>query len=324
MNSVLLVGHDSFLAGVQSQVRSLNSLTVIVAESASKAVPLFKNHPPDVVIVQVDFLIERSVTKTFSQNQAAYIVVIDISQPSGNATADQVKTLDETAAALESGADAYLWLPQKQTLPGLTFQEDQRRLIQAHIQLGLGQAQRYRDLSRINDWLSAVALVDALTQLNNRRAFDLELPNQIQLARTKNTPLSLMVLDIDHFKSVNDRFGHLVGDDMLKQLAQRLLTNMRFYDTPFRYGGEEFVVILPNTGLAEGQGIANRICETVAKEPFGLTLPVNGVGTLEMTLSAGITELRSDDDKQGRSFVGRADQNLLTAKAAGRNQVVAT
>ncbi|MEL7053343.1 MAG: GGDEF domain-containing protein, partial [Cyanobacteria bacterium J06588_5] len=158
--------------------------------------------------------------------------------------------------------------------------------------------------------------------LNNRRAFDLELPNQIQLARTKGTALSLMVLDIDHFKSVNDRFGHLVGDDMLKQLANRLLTNMRFYDTPFRYGGEEFVVILANTELTEGLGIANRIRETIAQEPFELTHPVNEVKRLDMTLSVGITQLHSDDDSQGRSFVGRADHNLLAAKAAGRNQVV--
>ena len=206
----------------------------------------------------------------------------------------------------------------------MSFRKSQQRLIQAHIQLGLSQAQRYRDLSRINDWLSAVAMMDALTQLNNRRAFDLELPNLVQLARTKQTPLSLMMLDIDHFKSVNDRFGHLVGDEVLKQLAQRLLTNMRFYDTPFRYGGEEFVVTLMNTDLDEALVIANRICELIAQKPFEMKPPINGIKPLEITLSVGMTALRADDDSDGRSFLDRADQNLLAAKGAGRNQVVAS
>lgn len=212
--------------------------------------------------------------------------------------------------------------PQQQPFP-LTFQANQCRLIQAHIQIGLNRAQRYRDLSRINDWLSAIALVDALTQLNNRRAFDLELPNQIKMARQKQTPLSLMMLDIDYFKSVNDRFGHLVGDDMLKQLAKRLLVNMRFYDTPFRYGGEEFIITLNNTELAEGHAIANRIRQMIAKEPFRLTQPINGITEIEITVSIGLAELRPDDSEQGRSFIDRADKHLLQAKTSGRNKVVA-
>ncbi|MEL6490090.1 MAG: GGDEF domain-containing protein [Cyanobacteria bacterium J06634_6] len=361
MNSVLLIGYERFIAGVQSQVRGLDSLNVVTATSITRAFALLESLMPEVIIVQATLLTERSVTKTFHQSKVAYIVVVDVGPPTALSPAKRLaeETLDKTASALESGADAYLWLPSdgiptedeayfplgyragslsgegssrqepqareqthSQTKAPLALEKNQCRLIQAHIQLGLRSAQRYRDLSRINDWLSAVALIDALTQLNNRRAFDLELPNQIQLARTKGTALSLMVLDIDHFKSVNDRFGHLVGDDMLKQLANRLLTNMRFYDTPFRYGGEEFVVILANTELTEGLGIANRIRETIAQEPFELTHPVNEVKRLDMTLSVGITQLHSDDDSQGRSFVGRADHNLLAAKAAGRNQVV--
>ena len=206
----------------------------------------------------------------------------------------------------------------------LLLHPNQRRLIQAHIQIGLNRAQRYRDLSRINDWLSAVALVDALTQLNNRRSFDLELPQKIKVARAKKAPLSLMVIDIDYFKSVNDRHGHLVGDDVLKMLAKRLLKNMRFYDTPFRYGGEEFVVTLSSTDLSEGVAIAQRLRQSIAQVPFEISESVSSVGKLPLTVSIGITELMEGDDSHGRSCLNRADQCLLKAKAEGRNKVVSS
>jgi len=198
----------------------------------------------------------------------------------------------------------------------------QCRLIQTHIHMALKRAQRYHDLSRINAWLSAVALIDALTQLSNRRAFDLELPQQIQVSRRKSTPISLMVLDIDYFKSVNDRYGHLVGDDVLKQLAKRLLANMRFYDTPFRYGGEEFVVLLNNTDLAEAHVIAERLRHSIGSLPFELSHLLKESMLLDITISIGLAELQADDDAQGQSLLNRADQYLLQAKATGRNQVV--
>ena len=109
---------------------------------------------------------------------------------------------------------------------------------------------------------------------------------------------------------------------MLKQLAQRLLANMRFYDTPFRYGGEEFIVTLSNTDITEGLTIANRLKESIACEPFRLPQPFNGIHALEITVSIGITELTAEDDEQGNSFLNRADQNLLRAKALGRNRVI--
>lgn len=202
------------------------------------------------------------------------------------------------------------------------FRQSQRRLIQAHIQMGLSRAQRYRDLSRINDWLSAVALVDALTQLGNRRAFDVELPNQIEIARRQGTPLSIMVLDIDFFKSVNDRYGHLIGDDVLRMISQRLLANMRFYDKPFRYGGEEFVITLSSTDLTEGSAIAERLRQSIAQKPFEINHGIDTSDPLLLTVSIGLSQLRPEDDQQGRSFLHRADQNLLQAKAAGRNRVI--
>lgn len=380
MNSVLLIGQNSFTAGVRSQVRGLDSLIVTVASPDDDLSALVSTLTPDVVIIQSSTLVHRSVVKTLGQGHTAYFIVIeDNASPNQRYLTPQAPTephpdrhvaaqmhqLEEVALALESGADAYLCLtPEKKRSSDLTpvnvppqlsserpserpskykdlpealqlacsctdfapdlvfFHPSQCRLIQAHIQIGLTRAQRYRDLSRINDWLSAVALVDALTQINNRRAFDIELPNQIKMARKKETHLSLMMVDIDYFKSVNDRFGHLVGDEVLKQLAKRLLTNMRFYDTPFRYGGEEFVVTLNNTDAQEGIAIANRLRTSIAQTPFKLLQPVNGKQSLDLTVSIGVTELTDDDDGNGNTFLNRADQNLLKAKNLGRNRVI--
>lgn len=384
MNSVLLIGQNSFTTGVRSQVRGLDSLIVTVASPDDDMSALVSTLTPDVVIIQSSTLVHRSVVKTLGQGHTAYFIVIEDSPspeqryPTPQAhptphldrhTAAQMHPpmhqLEEVALALESGADAYLYLTPEKRLTGdrtpanvpppppsghssrhssrhrdrpetlqlacsstdfasesVLFHPSQCRLIQAHIQIGLTRAQRYRDLSRINDWLSAVALVDALTQINNRRAFDIELPNQIKMARNKGTHLSLMVVDIDYFKSVNDRFGHLIGDEVLKQLAKRLLTNMRFYDTPFRYGGEEFVVTLNNTDAQEGIVIANRLRTSIAQTPFKLLQPVNGQRLLDLTVSIGVTELTDDDDINGNTFLNRADQNLLKAKTLGRNRVV--
>ena len=369
MNSVLLIGHSHFTDKLRSQVRGLDALTVTAVSSTVEAITLVEKATPDIIIVQGCVLDANSVVRTFGRHQIAHIVIIE-TVPLPACSLDELNALqlEKNSFALESGADAYLWLPfglaepdvkprvkasvessvvakdfsrgsrEGAREPELTshkhqdfsteasaicgFTPNQCRLIQAHIQIGLGRAQRYRDLSRINDWLSAVALVDALTQINNRRSLDLELPNQIKTAQSNAVPLSLMILDIDYFKSVNDRFGHLVGDDILRQLAQRLLENMRFYDTPFRFGGEEVVITLNNTDAAEGSAIANRLREIIANKPFTLTHPVNEVSKLVITVSIGLTQLQPDDDKQGRSLLDRADKNLLLAKSSGRNQVV--
>lgn len=375
MNSVLLVGSDRFCASVIAQVRSLDALKVTSSPTAALAAEAMEVSMPDVVIVQACLLKDGSVAQTFGEARSSpYYVLIDepaqLIQDQGNEdryssqvllskriaySASRLSELyiEEKAAALESGADAYLWRLSEDSesfqpevgfdldgasalygfseqlaarldgaMPLMSFRKSQQRLIQAHIHIGISRAQRYRDLSRINDWLSAVALVDALTQLSNRRAFDIELPRQLKTARSKLRPLSLMVIDIDYFKLVNDRYGHLVGDDVLKQLAKRLLNNMRFYDTPFRYGGEEFVAILSNTGVEEAEAIAERLRQSIEEVPFKLKLITDGVTVLDITVSIGLTQLEETDDESGSSFLHRADQNLLQAKAKGRNRVV--
>lgn len=219
--------------------------------------------------------------------------------------------------ALNAGVDAYIWLPNELTMSPETVNRCER-LLQAQIRNGLKRVQPYRELSRANDLLSAIALSDPLTRLSNRRAFDWELPRQIESARTQELPLSLLILDIDYFKEVNDRYGHLVGDKVLCMMAERLRNHMRFYETPFRYGGEEFVITLQNTTAEDAASVGRRLCRLISEQPF----VANSDLDLSITISVGVASLHCQDDSNGTSLLDRADQNLLKAKQQGRNRVV--
>jgi diguanylate cyclase (GGDEF)-like protein len=166
--------------------------------------------------------------------------------------------------------------------------------------------------------LSTFALADALTELNNRRALEWDLPKQIKKARTQGNPLSLVILDVDYFKKVNDTYGHLVGDRLLQLLCSCLRENLRFEDTPFRYGGEEFVVVLPKTTSEEALLVAERLNRVVNKQLF----TIDGQLNINITISLGVACLQVDDDEQGFSLLNRADKCLLQAKATGRNQAI--
>jgi two-component system cell cycle response regulator len=171
---------------------------------------------------------------------------------------------------------------------------------------------------RTNDILSAIALSDPLTELNNRRALDWELPRQIQNCRARSESLSVLMLDVDFFKTINDTYGHQVGDHTLQLLSSRLRHNLRFRDTLFRYGGEEFVIILSGTDQQEATLVAQRLCRLISDQPF----IINDTLNLKITMSAGTATLEQTDDIRGVSILKRADQNLLRAKSSGRNRVV--
>jgi two-component system cell cycle response regulator len=130
--------------------------------------------------------------------------------------------------------------------------------------------------------------------------------------------LSLIILDVDYFKKVNDTYGHLVGDRLLQLLCSRLRHNLRLQDTPFRYGGEEFVVLLSNTKGEEALLVAKRLNRVIREEPF----KINNQLTINITISLGTATVQENDDIHGLNLLYRADQCLLQAKAAGRNQAV--
>jgi diguanylate cyclase (GGDEF)-like protein len=159
----------------------------------------------------------------------------------------------------------------------------------------------------------ALADLDALTRLHNRRYFHETLAREVSRALRYERRLALVVLDLDDFKAINDRIGHLAGDGVLTEAAERMLTAVRTVDVTCRVGGDEFAVILPEAGVEDGQMLAGRIARAVAARPIG------NAGLLN--LSAGVAELRADD--QPNDLFQRADQALYRAKELGKARTVA-
>jgi diguanylate cyclase (GGDEF)-like protein len=161
------------------------------------------------------------------------------------------------------------------------------------------------------------ASTDDLTGVLNRRYFFKMASSLLERARRRQKPLSLMVLDMDHFKAVNDTHGHLDGDAVLRRVAEVLGENLRSDDVLGRYGGEEFIIILPDTPLQpHGEKAAERLRQAVATERF---ISNEGV-EFGCTISIGVAELTKDDTSLARLFQ-RADRALYDVKANGRNGV---
>ncbi len=162
------------------------------------------------------------------------------------------------------------------------------------------------------------ALTDPLTGLANRRALDERLRLELERARRSRQPVSVLMVDIDHFKRINDRHGHAAGDAVLSRLATILRQEIRSIDLAARYGGEEFVVLLPATPAPAAYAVAERIRRAVAREAFALP----GGQMLRVQASIGIASF-PDDDPEGGHLLERADEALYAAKGAGRNRVIA-
>lgn len=178
---------------------------------------------------------------------------------------------------------------------------------------------------RYNDQLRAsvartveMAITDPLTGVYNRRYLDGHLPTLFNRAQARQRPLSLMLIDIDRFKWINDEMGHAFGDQVLQEFALRLRRNLRSIDLISRYGGEEFAIVMPETDLASARIVAERIRGEIANKAFSFS---DG-RTLRVTASAGISTKKPFDDSP-EQMLQRADDALYEAKKQGRNQVVA-
>lgn len=178
-------------------------------------------------------------------------------------------------------------------------------------------AKRNAELERLRRQLEVQAITDPLTGILNRRGLALYCEREIERARRANMPLSVVMLDLDKFKLVNDTYGHKVGDEVLAETARRMSSAIRRIDLLARYGGEEFLIVLPETGLKQALGVTERIRKRIA-EP----LPTSA-GILHVTVSAGVACAKGAEIDFPR-LVQEADNCLFQAKESGRNRVVAT
>jgi two-component system, cell cycle response regulator len=164
-----------------------------------------------------------------------------------------------------------------------------------------------------------LAVTDPLTGLYNRRYMESHVTSLVEQALARGKPLALLVVDIDYFKAVNDVHGHDAGDDVLREFSTRLKKSIRGIDLACRYGGEEFVIVMPETDMAVAAIVAERIRRRIAGEPFSIG---SGATALDVTISIGLAALSGVADTP-TAILKRADQALYRAKRDGRNRVVA-
>lgn len=163
------------------------------------------------------------------------------------------------------------------------------------------------------------SVTDSLMGIKNRRYFEQRVMEEINLAKRYKLPLSIILLDVDHFKQVNDTYGHQVGDEVLINLARTIKCTIRDTDIVARYGGEEVVIITPNTGKKEAENLAERLREAIEKTTMATIPPAQEI--VQVTISAGVCSLGTVIlDKE--ALVEEADRALYLAKKYGRNRVV--
>lgn len=322
-SSVLIIGSSVFCDTIQPWVQHLAStVQVQVVTSAVQVGLITQTQQPQVVILQAIGSQGLDLCRKLggrSNLSWSYCLMVDVDNVHPEGMPSEADRQRRMAMALDEGADAYLPLRAQVTATdALILAPTELRVLQSQVQAALRVMGRHQELMHTNDLLSTMALVDPLTDLSNRRALDWDLPRQVRRARDRQLPLCLMIFDLDHFKSVNDTYGHLIGDVVLKLMSARLRHNLRGNDTLFRYGGEEFVVLLRDTPPEEAIEIGRRLCRIIADQSFTISSEMD----LPLTVSVGIAALEPTDDDDGFALIERADERLRRAKLEGRNRVI--
>ncbi len=219
-------------------------------------------------------------------------------------------TTTDKVTGLEAGADDYLPKPYDEVeLNARIYACLRTKALQDELR------QKNRQLEEMLTRVETLAITDPLTGLFNRRRFESILTLEFKKASRYQTPLSCMMIDIDHFKSINDAFGHRAGDIILKEIANIIQRNIRDVDTASRWGGEEFAVLIPNTTKENAIQPANRILKAVYKHSFP------DIAGRNVTVSIGIADLMDPAITDEERLVHAADLAMYEAKRKGRNRV---
>lgn len=257
---------------------------------------------------------DSAVVKALAGGLVAALLAALIASLAARRLSEDLNSLSRAALHIEAGTPGAV-VPQAHSTREVqrlssTLDHMTRRLLTMNEAMEELVRQRTRELEQANQALERLASSDPLTGLLNRRGFDARMTAALALARRSGRPLSVITIDIDHFKRVNDSFGHEIGDNVLRSLAYQLKARLRVSDAVARLGGEEFIVLLPDTPLEDALQMARELVAMWGNRPQEL------VG--RVTISAGLSALRAHEEDAG-PMLRRSDDALYAAKTAGRN-----
>ena len=258
---------------------------------------------------------EAAIDAVGSELERAIAATTDILQKAGTETERYGETLQGVDGALQSAGTA----EQLQSVVA-NLVEQTRRMVDQNRSANTSLKQSNNEIAELKIRMADIrseALMDPLTGLANRRAFAEQLTDGLAQATARKTPLCLLMLDIDHFKSFNDTYGHQLGDEVIRLVAGCMSAKTKEGDTAARYGGEEFSVVLPGASLPEAEVVAEQIRLTVAGQKIVRKASRQTLGSV--TLSIGVAQFRPTDSDE--DLIARADAALYAAKRAGRNCV---
>ena len=296
---VLLVADD--YGPSQRIVDTLSEVGYIVAHATSTDDANIKAADGDFHLILVDDRVDgddvlrfcSQVRSNEATRQAPILIMLDDGDT------------ERLAKALDLGVNDYLVRP---------VNKDE---LTARARTQIRRKQFEDNLRRQYEKSLTAAVTDSLTGLYNRRYLETHFEELTRDLSSGGRPISLLIMDADHFKKVNDDHGHAAGDDVLRGIAQRVMGGVRGFDTPIRLGGEEFVVLKPNVDAKAAFGAANRLRAMIEAEPFEVS--ENG-DTLPVTISIGVATGKAGETALD-ALLEQADQALYAAKAAGRNRV---
>jgi len=304
----LLLVEDSETQGLHIQsMLERQGYEVMWARTGIDGLKLARAHKPDLIVLDVimqdmDGLSVCRWLKMSSESRDIPIIMLTIKGE-----------LEERVAGLHVGADDYLPKPfADEELEARIFAA--LRVKSAEIEL----RKRNSELQSMLHHVEALAITDPLTGLYNRRRFDDVLKREFAVTKRYATPLSCLMVDVDHFKRINDLYGHDAGDRVLCNVAGRLTSTLREVDLAARFGGEEFAILLPQTPRDGAVIVAERIASLVRRENFEFD-----EGSASVTVSIGVAESQDVTGGAPEGLVKAADSALYLAKSRGRDQVVA-
>lgn len=258
----------------------------------------------------------NAMVKTSEQIQGLLSSTLNLLREAQAGNSAYGDSLDSISAEISGSHDIGAFAHIVNRLASETKQAIERS---AKVEVELSESTREIDLLRQNlESARREAMTDPLTGLANRKQFNLCINSVVTGEHGPGEPCSLLMIDIDHFKSFNDRFGHQLGDDVLKLVARVLLQNIKGQDIAVRYGGEEFAIILPHTPIQGAVKVGEDIRANLAARK--LVNKMTGVELGAVTVSVGAAEY--DIGEPSDEWIGRADKGLYAAKRAGRNRVM--